>query len=522
MLKLDGHTLTIEKLWQGSSNRLKFGLSDRAVAAVDASRAFVDKLAGQDRAVYGINTGYGPLSHTRIADEDVKQHQLNLLHHLSVGQGPLFDEQHSRAIMIARANALARGFSGIRRETLELLIECANKNIIPEIPTQGSVGASGDLVPLAHMARLLVGLGHARYNNERMPAQDAFREAGLNAVELLCKEGLALVNGTSAMTAIMALATRRAGKILDWIEFLSTCMFQVLYGAPEVLCDRLHKARSQRGQVAVAHRLTEHMLTHPDYAKMIGEHEWATNSKSLKAGIEIQDAYSLRCVPQILGAFQDAYWHIEKIVTRELNATTDNPLIFADTEVVIHGGNFYGQHISMVSDYLKNGLITIAILSDRQLERLINWRYSQGLTPLLVGDKAGINTGMGGCQLLATSLVAEAKGLAMPGSIQSIPTNANNQDVVSMGFTAAKQASAVVDIVWKLLGIQAMALVQAADLREDSNMMGRSYRQLYDLIRSVSPQLKQDRPLFEDIAKITALIQDDNIHKQFFTDRPTE
>ncbi len=522
MHKFDGHTLTIEQLWQGSTKSLKFALSDKAAASVDASRAFVEKLAGQDRAIYGINTGYGPLSHTRISDENIKQHQLNLLHHLSVGQGPLFDEQHTRAIMISRANALARGFSGIRKETLELLIACVNNNIVPEIPTLGSVGASGDLVPLAHMARVLVGLGHVSYDDERIPASDAMGRAGLSAIELSCKEGLALVNGTSAMTAIMALATRRAGKILDWMEFLSACMFQVLYGAPEVLCDRLHKARSQRGQVAVANRLTEHMLTHPDYVKMIHEHEWGTNSKSLNAGIEIQDAYSLRCVPQILGAFQDALWHIEKIVTRELNATTDNPLIFADTEVVIHGGNFYGQHISMVSDYLKNGLIKLAILSDRQLERLVNWRYSQGLSPLLVGGMPGINTGMGGCQLLATSLVAEVKGLSVPGSIQSIPTNANNQDVVSMGFTAAKQASAVVDIVWKLLGIQAMALVQAADLRDDKNMMGQSYRKFHDLIRTISPELKDDRPLFEDIAKVTDLLQQEDVHNQFFTERPTE
>jgi histidine ammonia-lyase len=522
MHKLDGHTLTIEQLWQGSTQNLKFALSDKAAASVDASRAFVEELAQQDRAIYGINTGFGPLSGTRISDEDIKQHQLNLLHHLSVGQKPLFDEQHARAIMISRSNALARGFSGIRKETLELLVGCINNNIVPEIPTFGSVGASGDLVPLAHMARPLVGLGHVSYENERVTAIDAFERAGLNTVELACKEGLALVNGTSAMTGIMALATRRAGKLLDWMEFLSACMFQVLYGAPEVLCDRLHKARSQRGQVAVAHRLTEHMLTHPDYMKMIRDHEWGTNSKSVEAGIEIQDAYSLRCVPQILGAFQDALWHIEKIVTRELNATTDNPLIFADTEVVIHGGNFYGQHISMVSDYLKNGLIKLAILSDRQLERLVNWRYSQGLSPLLVGGMPGINTGMGGCQLLATSLVAEAKGLSIPGSIQSIPTNANNQDVVSMGFTAAKQASAVVEILWKLVGIQSLALVQAADLRDDKNMMGESYKKFHDLIRSVSPQLKDDRPLFEDIAEVTALIQREDVHDQFFSDRPTE
>ena len=330
---------------------------------------------------------------------------------------------------------------------------------------------------------------------------------GLSPITLQCKEGLALVNGTSVMTGLMSIATVEASQILRWMEFLTSCLIQVLYGAPEVLCPQLHVARGHRGQYTAAASITEYLMTHPDYKKEIDEHQWGSHKKPVEAGTEIQDPYSLRCAPQILGAFQDAYWHIEQVVSRELNASTDNPLIFPDTETVIHGGNFYGQHVSMVSDYLKIGLIKLAILSERQTERLLNWKYSMGLPPLLTGGAPGLNSGMMGCQLLATSLVAEARGLGTPGSIQSIPTNANNQDVVSMGTTAAKMTRQVLPLLWKLLSVQTLALVQAADMRDDKKMMGSSYRKFYDMIRAVSPKLEDDRPLFEDIDRVVSLLK---------------
>lgn len=520
MIKLDGHTLSIYGVWDSAVRGVPCGIDANSRVAMKRSRELVEKIAREPRAVYGINTGFGPLSASRVSEEDQEQHQINLLHHLSVGQGELFSPVETRAIMIARANALIRGFSGIREEVVDLLLNALNHNILPEIPSEGSVGASGDLVPLAHMGRMLIGLGNVRVDGKRVAATAALKESGLSPVVLQCKEGLALVNGTSVMTGLMALATVESSQILGWMEFLTSCLFQALWGEPEVLCEQLHKARGHRGQNASAAMITEYLRSHPEYRKEIDEHHWGTHHKPVEPGAEIQDPYSLRCTPQILGAFQDSYWHVEQIVMRELNASTDNPLIFPDSQTVIHGGNFYGQHVAMVSDYLRLGLVKMALLSERQTERLMNWRYSMGLPPLLAGGPVGLNSGMMGCQLLATSLAAEARILATPASIQTIPTNANNQDIVSMGTIAAKMTRKTLPILWKLLAIEAMALVQAADLRNDPNLMGGGFRKFHDLLRDVSPVLKEDRPLFEDIEKVMALLQSEEVQAKCLKPRP--
>lgn len=520
MITLDGHSLKLQELWQAAVLGKECAIHQDSRVMMKSSRDLVERLAKEPRAIYGINTGFGPLSAARVSDEDLERHQVNLLHHLSVGQGDLFSPTETRAIMIARANALIRGYSGIREDVVDLLLNALNKGILPEIPSEGSVGASGDLVPLAHMSRLLIGLGHARVEGKRIPAEQALKDSGLTPVVLKCKEGLALVNGTSVMTGLMSLSTVESSFIIGWMEFLTACLFQVLYGEPEVLCEQLHRARGHRGQFVSAGMIAEYLRTHPDYAKEIDDHHWGTHRKPVAPGTEIQDPYSLRCTPQILGAVQDAYWHVEQVVTRELNASTDNPLIFPETDTVIHGGNFYGQHVSMVSDYLRLGLVKMALLSERQLERLVNWRYSMGLPPLLAGGEPGLNSGMMGCQLLATSLAAEARILSTPASIQTIPTNANNQDIVSMGTTSAKMTRKVLPILWKLMSIEALAIVQAADLRNNSNVMGGDFRKFYDLVREVSPSLKEDRPLFEDIERISALLQSDEAQRICLKPRP--
>lgn len=514
MIALDGHKLTISEVWQIASLKKNCALSDKARPLVRRSRKLVEKLAAEPRAIYGINTGFGPLSGFRIGNGELEQHQLNLLHHLSVGQGSLFSENETRAIMLARANTLARGFSGIREEVIELLVAALNKNVLPEIPSEGSVGASGDLVPLAHMARLLVGLGHAKFNGKRISATAALKNIRRKPVVLKCKEGLALVNGTSAMTGLAALATYEAEKILRWSELLTACLFQALDGEPEVLCQQLHRARGFRGQSLSATRIAASLRTNPAFARRIDEHQWGSHAKPIEAGLEIQDPYSLRCAPQILGAFQEMHWHVAEVVRRELNASTDNPLIFADTGMVIHGGNFYGQQISMVSDYLRIGLIKVALLAERQLERLVNWRYSRGLPPMLSGGAPGLNTGFGGAQLLATSLAAEARLLGTPASIQTISTNANNQDVVSMGMHAAKMTRAVLPLCWKILAIEALALAQVPDLR-DKKVMGGDYKKLYAMVRDLSPKLENDRPLMDDISRVADLLKSEGAQKVF-------
>ncbi|NLE66172.1 MAG: aromatic amino acid lyase [Lentisphaerae bacterium] len=511
MIKLDGHNLTYNDLWRVAVDGASCALAPRARLAMRRSRRLVEKLAAEPRAIYGINTGFGPLSGTRVALADQARHQVNLLHHLSVGQGPLFSASETRAIMAARANALARGYSGIRESVVDLLLGALNAGVLPEIPSLGSVGASGDLAPLAHMTRLLVGFGSARTGGRRVPAVKALAAAGLKPVVLECKEGLALVNGTSVMTGLAALSCREARSILSWMELLSACMIQALFGEPEVLCEQAHRARGHRGQFLAAQRIAAYLKTHPDYARRIDSHYWGSFAKPVETGIEIQDPYSLRCAPQVLGAFQDAFWHVEQVVNRELNASTDNPLIFPATGTVIHCGNFYGQHVSMVSDYLKTGLVKLVLLSERHLERLVNWRYSGGLPPLLAGGAPGINSGLAGCQLLATALAAEARLMSVPASVQTIPTNANNQDVVSMGTISARMVRGVLDLAWKVLAIEALALAQAADLRERERrpVLGAAYGRLYKKVRSVSARLDQDRPLFEDIGRVAAGLSSD-------------
>ncbi len=508
MLDLTGKDLAIDSLWAAAQGE-ECQLAESARPAMLRCRAYVDRLAAEPRAIYGINTGFGPLSAHRVSQEDLAQHQLNLLHHLSSGQGELFSPLETRAIVVARCNSLCRGHSGIRPEVLDLALAAMNAGLLPEIPQEGSVGASGDLVPLAHMARSIVGLGFVRdAEGERLPAADALRAAGLEPAVLQAKEGLALVNGTSVMTGTTGLSVAESKQLLGWSELLSACLFQVHSGAPEVLCAFTHRARNHKGQRQVAHRIATHLRTHPAYDQLIERHAWGTDAKPVEAGVEIQDPYSLRCVPQVLGAFQDALWHIERVVVDELNATTDNPLIFPDHEMVIHAGHFYGQHVSMVADYLRLGLVKLALLLDRQLEQLVNWRYSRGLPPMLSGGAPGLNSGLMGCQLLATSLAAEARMLATPASVQTIPTNANNQDVVSMGTHAARWTRRVLPLVWKLSAIQAIALCQAADLRDDTDrILGTDFRTLYQAVRAVSPAVAEDRPLFEDIDRVVGVLQ---------------
>ncbi|MEI7733619.1 MAG: aromatic amino acid ammonia-lyase [Verrucomicrobiota bacterium] len=519
MIDLDGHHLTIPALWRIAQREENCALPPAATTRMAESRALVDKLAAEPRAIYGINTGFGPLSGTRVSPQDLQQHQLNLLHHLTVGQGALFSPPETRVIMAARANAMARGYSGIRPVVVELLVKALNLDILPEIPCEGSVGASGDLAPLAHMTRMLVGLGHVRSGDQRITALAAFSQQGLTPAVLQCKEALALVNGTSVMAALAALATHEAGLLLSYSELLTANLFQVLWASPEVLCEQVHKARGFRGQSTVADRIAGHLRTHPRFCQQIDEHQWGASAKPVAPGVEIQDPYSVRCAPQVLGAFQEALWHVEYIVEREINASTDNPLIFPQTNSVIHCGNFYGQQISMACDYLRLGLAKMGLLLERQLERLVNWRYSQGLPPLLSGGDPGLNSGFMGVQLLATSLAAECRILCTPASVQTIPTNANNQDVVSMGTISARMTRDLLGKVWKLAAIQALALAQAADLR-GGDIMGEQFRAMHQQIRTISERLDNDRPLFEDIARAVTLLQSPATQQQLLPPRP--
>lgn len=499
MILLDGDRVSLCDLWRGATGEA-CELDPAALPAMEASRALVQRLAAQDGAVYGINTGFGALSEFRVGPQDQARLQLHLLHHLSVGQGPLYDPRETRAVVIARANSLARGYSGIRPQVVRTLLGAMNAGVLPEIPEQGTVGASGDLVPLAHMARLLVGLGHARTPRGRLPAAEALSSVGLRPAVLQAKEALALVNGTSVMTGLACLSAMEARDLLALGELLTAGLYEVLGAAPEPLHPGLHLARPHPGQIASAARIKAHLDTGPN-----GRH-WGAGPKSDPEGVEIQAPYSLRCVPQILGACRDVLTHVEQVVQRELNSTTDNPVILPAEELVVHGGNFYGQHVGAAADYLSSQLITAGLLAERQLARLVDPRLSEGLPPMLSGGQPGLDTGFSGVQLLATSLAADLRLSGLPASIQTIPTNANNQDVVSMGTHAARRSRRVVGLVWRIQAILALGLAQAADLR-GHHVLGTASRALVELVREQSEHLGHDRPLADDIARIEAALR---------------
>lgn len=513
--KINGHSLSIDDAIAISRFKEKVSLSEDSLKRMEKSRHFVEKIAKEKRAVYGINTGFGPLSRTRISSKEHGLHQINLLHHLSVGQPPYFEDDETRSIMVARANALSRGYSGIRPEVVDLILKFLNEEVYPIIPMLGSVGASGDLVPLAHMARSLIGLGDVKYKNKIHPVNNIFELLNITPIILKEKEGLALVNGTSVMTGIAALNCYDASNILSVSEFISSLYVQVMYGEPEPFCSRVAFARGHRGQSMVAKRIADLLRINSSYREKIDNHKWGTYSKPYDKGEDIQDPYSVRCIPQILGAVQDSLWHIIQVTEQELNGTTDNPIIFPDEEMVIHCGNFYGQHISFVMDYLKNCMIKTGLLLERQIDRLLNEKYNLNMPAMLTAKKLGLNSGFMGCGLLATSLAAEMRMHAIPGSIQTIPTNANNQDLVSMGLHSAKSARLILPYIWKILAIESLIVVQAIDFRKNKDIRNGIFNDFYEEIREISPKLEDDRPLFKDIEKVSDYLKSKEFQKMF-------
>lgn len=499
---IDGSNLQIEQVTAVAEGIARVELSSDCIPAIEASRETLVRQINEGRTIYGVNAGYGPLSgFTVLGDEDL-EHQRNLLSHLTVGQGEFLSWTESRAVMLVRANALAKGNSGVRTEVVQSLLDLLNAGITPKIPSEGSVGASGDLVPLAHLAQALVGNGVVDVAGEVLSARDALQRAGIEPLVLKAKEALALVNGTSAMTGLAALAAHQASQIVGWMELLTASLIQLLRGRPEFLADELHQARGHRGQIDVARRLVAYLLENPSYRRLIESENWGTDGRNNRNGEEIQDPYSIRCTPQIIGAVLDALRHTRQSIEQEVNAATDNPLVFSSSGHVIHGGNFYGQQIALASDYMRIALVKLVLLAERQTERLLNPCYSQGLPPLLAGGRPGLNSGLAGCQLLQTSLAAEARMLAAPASVQTIPTNSNNQDVVSMGMIAARKTAALLPIAWKVLAIEVIAICQAADLGS-VKLAGEHVFNMHKGVRGHSEMLLTDRPLDTDIRTVT-------------------
>ncbi|QZY54749.1 histidine ammonia-lyase [Crassaminicella profunda] len=493
---IDGNSLTLEEVVKVARENYKIELTKEAVERVNKSRAVVDEFVEEGKVIYGITTGFGKFSDVLISKNQTKELQKNLIVSDCCGVGNPYSEEIVRATMLLRVNALAKGFSGIRLSTLNILIEMLNKGVHPVVPEKGSVGASGDLCPLAHMVLVMLGDGEAFYQGKRMKGLEAMKQAGIETVELISKEGLALINGTCVLTAVGALAAYDAKMVMKLADISAAMTVEALNGIVDAYDKRVHEVRPHEGQIICA----QNML------KLLA----GSQSTSRQGEIRVQDAYTLRCIPQIHGASRDAINYVIKKVNIELNSATDNPLIFADDKVVISGGNFHGQPMALVFDFLGIAVAELANVSERRVERLVNPALS-GLPAFLVKN-GGLNDGLMIPQYVAAALVSENKVLAHPACVDSIPTCANQEDHVSMGSISARQSREILNNVMNVLGIELMTAAQAIEFGAKEKL-GKGTKVAYEKVRAHVEPIENDRVFYTDIHECYKLVASHEIVK---------
>lgn len=498
MIILDGSSLTMEDVTKVARFGETVSISAEAKERVNKSRAYIDQLVEEERVVYGVTTGFGKFSDVGISKEETEQLQTNLIMSHACGTGNPFPEETVRAIVLLRANALVKGLSGIRLSTIEALIALINNKVHPVIPEKGSLGASGDLAPLAHMTLPLLGMGEAFYNGVRMDGGEALKKAGLSPITLTAKEGLALINGTQVLTGTGGIAAYDAYQMMKLADIAAALTGEALNCITDAYLPQLHSCRPHQGQMDTA----ANMLTILDGSE-----------RTTKQGeIRVQDAYSLRCVPQIHGASRDSIRYVLDKVSIEINSVTDNPIILADEDLALSGGNFHGQPMALPFDFLGIASAELANVSERRIERLVNPQLSAGLPAFLVAN-GGLNSGFMIAQYAAAALVSENKVLAHPASVDSIPSSANQEDHVSMGTIAARKARDITDNLSRVLAIELVAAAQAIDLnsKDEGKKLGKGTKAAYDVIRSAIPFVDQDRILYKDFDRSLELIKSGEI-----------
>ncbi|MDR3586553.1 MAG: histidine ammonia-lyase [Desulfosporosinus sp.] len=489
---LDGETLTLEQVVAVARYGAQVDLHLVAKEKVLRSRDYVDQLIEDNQLVYGITTGFGMFSNVVISKDDAKKLQRNLIMSHSTGVGEPLAPEIVRAILLLRANALAKGFSGIRLSTLETLIEVLNSGIVPVVPEKGSLGASGDLAPLSHMVLVLLGEGEAFYKGRRMSGREALAQAKIVPVVLEGKEGLALINGTQVMTAIAALAIWDAEILWESANITAALSLEALEGILEAFDPKIHVVRPHTGQINVAKQIR--LLTEGSTFVAGERHQ------------KVQDAYSFRCVAQVHGPSGDAVAYVKKVVEIEINSATDNPLIFPDEKQVLSGGNFHGQPIALAMDFLSIAVAELANIAERRVERMVNPNLS-GL-PAFLTPNGGLNSGFMIVQYSAASLVSENKTLAHPASVDSIPSSGNQEDHVSMGTIAARKARTIIENTAHVLAMELLTACQAVDLRvgKEDLKLGKGSEGAYQLLRSKVSTLGEDRVMYPDIQLAKVLV----------------
>jgi histidine ammonia-lyase len=492
-IPIDGEHLDFAQLYRVVFDGARVELAPQARTRMLASRAVIERLIASDQAVYGVNTGFGKMASVRISREQIGELQLNLVRSHACGVGTALSEQETRAMLLLRANAVAKGFSGVRPVVAETLCAMLNSGVHPVIPSQGSVGASGDLAPLAHLAQVAIGEGEAILQGRTLSGGDAMRTAGIATLQLEAKEGLALLNGTQAMLALLGLGLREAEIAVDTADVAAALSLDALRGSPAAFDERIAAARPYAG-----HATTARNLRALNEGSAIREsHRAAEKDK------RVQDAYSLRCTPQVHGAVRDTLTQVRATLGVELNSATDNPLVFVNADAssgeVISGGNFHGQPLAMAADQLAVALATLAGISERRIEQMTNPQTS--LLPAFLVREAGLNSGFMILQVAAAALVSEMKTQATPHSVDSIPTSANQEDYVSMGMGAARRIQPMLGNLRNVLAIELLAACQGIDLLAPLKT-GSQAAKAQAIVRAESKMMEADRSLAPDIRAV--------------------
>jgi histidine ammonia-lyase len=496
-LILNGQALALHEIEAVARAGCRVEVAGEALRRVAESRGLIENILAAGETVYGVNTGFGKLADVRIPGDKLAELQINLVRSHAGGVGEPLAEAESRAMLLLRANVLAKGFSGVRTELLELLVSLLNAGVHPVIPEKGSVGASGDLAPLAHLALVVVGEGEAFYRGERIAGGEALRRAGLKALRLAAKEGLALLNGTQAMTAVGGLATLRALRVVELCDLSGAMSLEALKGTPAAFDERIHRARPHAGQIKAA----EHLMRLLDSSEIRESHR--------EHDSRVQDAYCLRCMPQVHGAVRGVLGHVAEVLETEAGSATDNPLVFpgesGNDGAVISGGNFHGAPLSYAFDYAALAMTDLAGITERRVDRLLNPDINEGL-PAFLSTDPGLSSGFMIAQIVAAALINECQVLSHPSSTGSIPTDGGKEDHVSMGMTGAIKLRQIVEHGERILAIELMCAAQALEFRRPLESSAR-IEEAHAAVRTVVPRLERDRVLAPDIEALAVAIK---------------
>jgi histidine ammonia-lyase len=514
MINVGGETLSLERFSEILFKKKQVALNAAAVEKVDVNFKFLQQFSS-NKLIYGINTGFGPMAQYKVSEENLLQLQYNLIRSHSSGGGNLMSPVLVKAVMIARLNSLIQAYSGVHTEVVELLKELINKDVSPCIFEHGGVGASGDLVQLAHLALVLIGEGEVIYEGTVRPTAEVYKELNIKPLSIHIREGLAILNGTSAMTGIGMVNIIQSQKLLEWSVMLSAMINEVVEAFDDHYSKELNIVKHHKGQNKIAAMLRDILKD----SKMIRDRsEHLYNPDNLDQEVfedKVQEYYSLRCVTQVLGPIYDTIWEAEKVLVNELNSVNDNPVIDHQNKNIFHGGNFHGDYVSLEMDKLKIAVTKLSMLSERQLNYLLNEKLNKKFPPFVNLGVLGFNFGMQGMQFTATSTTAENQTLSFPMYVHSIPNNNDNQDIVSMGCNAALMTRRVIGNSFEVLAIQMMSVLQAIDYLDCVPRLSSQTRRVYEEIRELFPKFVEDLPKYKDLEKIRRYFEDSDLLLSF-------